>query len=108
MEAQLRRSLPRQFANWSGTYVIEADPERRWRDCRVIDISSLGAGLELLDAPPEAMEGHRISVAVYLQGEIRNTRPTRGGQLRVGTQFIELSVEDRRYLTSLAGLGAHW
>jgi hypothetical protein len=105
---QLRRSLPRQFANWGGTYVVESDPEQRWRDCRVIDISSLGAGFELLDAPPEAIEGQRIFVAVHMRGEIRNSRPSKEGRLRVGTQFIDLTDEERVNLASLTELEALW
>jgi hypothetical protein len=105
---ELRRLLPRQAANWGGTYVVEADPEKRWRDCRVIDISSLGAGFELLDAPPEATEGQRIFVAVHMRGEIRNSRASKGGHLRVGTQFIDLTDEDRVNLASLTELNALW
>lgn len=106
---QLRRALPRQFANWSGTYVVESEPAKRWRDCRVVDISSLGAGLELADAPPEAIEGQLIFVAVHMRGEIRNSRPAASdGALRIGTQFVDLSDKDRAYLSSLQGLHATW
>ena len=48
---QLRRFVPRQFADWDGSYLVATDPERRFRDCRVVDISSAGAGIELLDVP---------------------------------------------------------
>jgi len=108
MDGQLRRALPRQFANWGGTYVIETEPEIRWRDCRVIDISSVGAGFELFDAPPQASEGQRIFVAVHLRGEIRNSRPTMDGRIRVGTQFIDITDEDREHLRSLTRLGVRW
>jgi hypothetical protein len=108
MDAQLRRSLPRQFANWGGTYVIESESEMPWRDCRVIDISSIGAGFELADAPLQAAEGQRIFVAVYLRGEIRNSLPTREGRLRVGTQFIDITDEDRANLRSLTTLDVRW
>lgn len=108
MEAQLRRSLPRQFANWGGSYVIESEPEMRWRDCRVIDISSLGAGFELLDAPPQAAEGQRIFVAVHLRGEIRNARRADESRIRVGTQFVDIADEDRVSLRSLTGLDVRW
>ena len=105
---ELRRSLPRQFANWSGTYVMESEQDKQWRDCRVIDISSLGAGFELLDAPPEATQGQLIFVAVHMRGEIRNSQPTKDGRLRIGTQFVDLSDKDRAYLSSLGGLHATW
>ena len=31
MELRLRRLLPRQFTDWHGRYMIENDPEERWR-----------------------------------------------------------------------------
>jgi len=105
---ELRRTLPRQFTNWSGTYVLEAEQDKRWRDCRVVDISSLGAGFELYDAPPEAIVGQRIFVAVHMRGEIRNSRPAKDGRVRVGTRFIDLSDDDRAYLSTLTGLDATW
>jgi len=108
MDTQLRRALPRQFADWGGTYIIESDPDMQWRDCRVIDISSMGAGFELLDAPRQATEGERIFVAVHLRGEIRNARPTHQGRLRVGTQFVDIADEDRVSLRSLTGLDVCW
>ena len=67
---QLRRFIPRQFADWDGTYLVVDDPEQRFRDCRVVDISSAGAGIELLDAPPQITEGNRLFVVVHLQAEI--------------------------------------
>jgi hypothetical protein len=106
--SQLRRSLPRQFANWSGTYVVESEQAKRWRDCRVVDISSLGVGLELSDPPPEAIEGQLIFVSVHMRGEIRNSRPANDGALRIGAQFVDLSDQDRAYLLELQGLNAAW
>jgi hypothetical protein len=49
---QLRRVLPRHLTDWGGRYMIEGDPDARWRDCRVLDISSAGAGIELLGLAP--------------------------------------------------------
>jgi len=105
---QLRRFLPRQFVDWSGTYLVEGDAERRWRDCRVIDVSTAGIGLDLLDAPPEAAEGHRIFVGLHLQAEIRDLRPANDDHLRVGAQFVNLTDAERAYLDSLTGLDARW
>lgn len=105
---QLRRFLPRQFADWRGVYLIESDLERRWRDCRVVDISSGGAGVELADPPEIPMEGSRIFLAVHLQGEIRHSGPGRHGSVRVGAQFVELSEKEKAYLASLGDLDARW
>jgi hypothetical protein len=108
MAYELRRFLPRQFADWPGTYIIEDDHEQRSGDCRIIDISSAGAGLELFDEQDEAREGRRIIVAVHLRGEIRNARPGRHGHHRVGIQFADTTDAERAYLSSLTQLEAHW
>lgn len=108
MILQLRRLLPRQFADWRGIYLIESDPERRWRDCRVVDISSAGAGVELFDPPEVPLESSRIFLAVHLQGEIRHAGPSRHGGVRVGAQFVELSETEKAYLASLGDIDARW
>jgi hypothetical protein len=105
---ELKRFVPRQFADWNGTYLIDSDSTEHWRDCRVIDISSAGAGLELLDASSEVSVGQRIFVAVHLQGEIRHSTVRREGVLRVGTQFINLTNAERTYLESQERLAVHW
>jgi hypothetical protein len=108
MAHELRRFLPRQFADWPGTYCIDSGTEPVWGDCRVIDISSVGAGLDLNGAPDHAQEGHRIFVAVHLRGEIRNARAGKNGGHRVGIQFADLSAAQRAYLASLTQLEARW
>jgi len=85
----LRRFLPRQFADWSGTY-------------------RAGADLELLDAPTDVVVGAQILVAIQLEGEIRNARTTRVGHIRVGTQFVNLSDAERLFLQSQEQLAVHW
>ncbi len=105
---ELKRFVPRQFADWNGTYLVHSDPAERWRGCRVIDISSAGAGIELLDAPPDVAVGERIFVTVHLQGEIRNSTLTKEGVVRVGTQFINLTGAERSYLESQERLAVHW
>ena len=105
---ELRRFMPRQFADWSGNYLVESDSETRWRYCRVVDISSAGAGLELREAPAQTAEGDRIFIAVHLQAEIRNVRPTPNGLVRAGTQFVNLTEAERVYLESQETLAVHW
>jgi hypothetical protein len=105
---ELRRFLPRQFADWGGIYRLDTDSNGRWRDCRVIDICSAGAGLELLDAPADVVIGGQILVAVQLEGEIRNARMTKDGHLRVGTQFVNLTDAERLFLESQEKLAVHW
>jgi hypothetical protein len=103
---QLRRLLPRQFADWAGTCMIEDDPERGWRDCRVVDISSAGVGIELVNAPPALREGSCIFLAIHLRGVVRHAGTTKHGRLRLGAQFVDLSEEEREYLESVGELDA--
>jgi hypothetical protein len=106
--SEIRRLLPRQFADWRGKYNFEGDPVERWRDCRVIDISSAGAGLELIDTNAEEADGRRILIAVHLRGEIRNAAPRKNETLRAGVQFVDLSDAERFYLDSLEEIKALW
>ena len=106
--SEIRRLLPRQFADWRGKYAIEGDPAERWRDCRVIDISSAGAGLELADTSAREAAGQRILIAVHLRGEVRNAVPAKNGALRAGVQFVDLSDAERFYLDSLEEIKALW
>jgi hypothetical protein len=108
MKHQLRRILPRQSTDWRGMALIEGDPDARWRDCRVIDVSSAGAGLELLQTTPQEAEGQNLILAVHLRAAVKNTGPIRGPILRVGTQFVDLSASETAYLASLAKVDAHW
>ena len=105
---QLRRLLPRHFTDWRGRYMIEGDPDERWRDCRIVDLSSAGAGLELLDANPEETAGKRIVITLQFCGEVRHAEPVRNKRLRTGVQFVDLTDEHRVYLQSLAELEAVW
>ncbi len=105
---QLRRLLPRHFTDWRGRYMIEGDPEGRWRDCRIVDMSSAGAGLELLDANPEETAGKSIFIALQFRGEVRHSESVKSQRLRTGVQFVDLTEEHRVYLQSLAELEAVW
>ena len=88
--------------------MIEGDPDQRWRECRVVDISAIGAGLELRDAKPEETRGKRIILAVQLTAEVRYTREDDEAGLRVGAQFVELSDAERAYISSLVEGGTRW
>ncbi len=105
---QIRRLLPRQFTDWQGKYMFEDDPDQRWRDCRVVDVSSAGAGLQLIDTSEDEIVGERVLLAVHLRGVLRNAGPGRAGGLRVGIQFIDLTDGERHYLESLKELQVAW
>ncbi|HXW81157.1 MAG TPA: PilZ domain-containing protein [Acidimicrobiales bacterium] len=109
MEHQRRRLIPRQFVDWEGSYLIEGDPVQHWRDCRVIDISSAGAGLDLMDTTVAEVEGgRRIFVNLRLMGETRHNSETEVDRIRVGIEFVELTEVEQAFLDSLRQLDARW
>jgi PilZ domain len=110
METQIRRLLPRQIVDWSGSFAIEGsgDAQHIWRGCRVIDISAGGAGVEICNPDPDIEVGETLVLALRLRGEIRDTRARYEDRLRVGIQFIDMSERERSYLDSLINLQARW
>ena len=88
--------------------MLEGDPNESWRECKVIDISTAGAGLELLDSVAQELDGHRNILTVQLAGEIRNSGPGRHNGIRAGVQFADLSESERCYLDSIVELKAVW
>jgi len=106
--SELRRLLPRQFADWTAKYAFEDGPEESWHDCRVVDISSAGAGLELPDARMGDPVGHHIILAVHLRGQLRNAGPGRNDGVRAGVQFLGMTRAEHEYLDSLAVLQTKW
>src|SRR6202453_819227 len=88
---QIRRLVPRQFTDWRGKCMFEDDPEQRWRDCRVLDVSSAGAGLTIADVDEDEPVGSRIIVAIHLRGELRNVRSARNEGHRMDIQLVDLT-----------------
>ena len=107
LQNELRRLIPRQFTDWRGRYMLEDDPSHRWRECRVIDVSSAGAGLVLSDTTRDEAEGRHILLAVQLRAVVRNLSESKTG-IRAGTQFVDLSPAEHEYLRSLARIDARW
>jgi hypothetical protein len=92
----LRRRVPRQLAGWSGSCLMEGEPETERRECQVVDISMLGLGLLFQHPSPSTLVGCRISVEVSavddrvnirLEGIVRYATVTSGGGVRVGVEF---------------------
>jgi hypothetical protein len=92
----LRRRVPRQLAGWSGSCLMEGEPDTERRECQVIDISMLGLGLLFQHPSPSTLVGGRISVEVSavddrvnirLEGIVRYATVTSGGGVRVGVEF---------------------
>jgi hypothetical protein len=108
MELRLRRLLPRQFTDWHGRYMIEGDPAEIWRPCRVVDVSTLGAGLELFDTTPDEMVERSIILSIDLRGEVKHAVAAMSEGIRVGIQFEDLSDAETAYVRSLVKLQAMW
>ena len=118
-----RRRAPRvATTGWSGRYIVDDDPGAYWNECRVLDLSVLGVGLEIFpDRPEEASEtliGRRIvvqvqppvgdSVTVRLVGRARNVSPGSAGGTRMGLEFVGLSETERKILEVMELLKVAW
>ena len=108
-----RRRDPREPAGWLGTYMLANHPELGWGKCRILDVSASGVGLELLGPPWPRSESEKSLLVkldanapsdeeiVELPGLVRNCGATSRGFLRVGVEFLGLSSDERRLLTTL-------
>jgi hypothetical protein len=119
-----RRRLPRQQADWHGTYTVERDPIGTWGACEILDISILGIGVELFEGPDlsvgsaDELIGCRIlvqvqtpagaSVTLQMGGEIRYVAKGSRGGTRVGVSFIDLSETEQAILNVLEQMQAVW
>jgi len=108
MELRLRRLVPRQFTDWHGRYMVEGDPDEIWRPCRVVDVSTLGAGLELFETTPDEMAEQRIILSVDLRGEVKHATVGTPDGIRAGIRFEDLSETENAYVQSLVRLQALW
>lgn len=108
MDTQIRRLLPRQVVDWPGAYSVDEDPAGIWGDCRVIDISSGGAGLEIPFPHREVQVGETVLLTIQLRGGVRDSRVRGENRLRVGIEFMGVSERERAYLESLADLHVRW
>lgn len=115
---QRRRRLPREIAGWPGRYRFDGDPENMWGDCQVIDISLLGAGVELFGAVPRDLIGRQLmievetpagaSITIRLSGEARNSARGREGGTRIGIEFTDLSETERSILQVMNHMRIVW
>ena len=109
MADQLRRAVPRQPADWFGFYRFDDADDEPTRCCRVLDISPLGAGLELFATGPNEHLGGLLTVSVELRGHARNVvRDEATHSARVGVEFSVLSDEAKRYIRRLNGVQSRW
>lgn len=110
LKLRRRRAVERQATDWSARYTVDEHPELAWGQCRVIDVSLGGAGLELLGPATDEMVGRHVVLELevaeqvarlHLRGTVRNANPTPGGGIRVGVEFDDLGDIERAILGSL-------
>jgi len=107
--ARLRRAVPRRPADWFGFFRFDDAENDAWRCCRVVDISPLGAGLELFGVVSEDQTDGPITVSIELRGTPRNmTLDAQAHSARVGVEFAELSESAKRYMKTLNGVRSRW
>ncbi len=113
-----RRRVPRQAAGWFGKCLVEDDPQAVWSECRVVDISILGAGIEVFGAPLRNLVGQRLAVevqpsaaaslSIHLVGEIKNVAAAPRGRVRLGMEFIDLTDSERSFVHVLEQMRMAW
>jgi hypothetical protein len=104
-----RRRTPRQPADWFGFYKFDDANDEPTRCCRVLDISPLGAGLELFATGPSEDLNGLITVTVELHGRTRNVVVDKETQTaRVGVEFPILNEAAKSYLRRLNGVRSRW
>jgi len=111
-----RRRAPRQTAGWSGFCHVEGESASGWRDCRVLDISTLGVGIRLQHSKPSELPGRRISVelpavgdsvCVRFEGAVKNVAEAESSiptAVRIGIAFDHLSTTERAILEVLTNI----
>jgi PilZ domain len=104
---QARRVLRREV-DWVTRYMLEGNRDQAWRECRVLDVSRGGAGVELSDTTLDEARAHRVVLefeippaVLRLRGEVRHAGPGSDGSVHVGLEFASLTALERDMLDSL-------
>jgi c-di-GMP-binding flagellar brake protein YcgR len=114
-----RRRAPRvKTPGWAGKFVIEDEPGTGWGDCRILDISLLGLGLELSAPVPADLIGRRVvvhvevagsgSISLRLVGAVKRVGAGEPGSTRAGLEFEGLSEAERSVLQVIEHLKVGW
>lgn len=107
MDDQMKRLHPRQYTDWSAEFALKSRPGE-WRPCRVVDISSAGAGVHLEEVDAAEVEGQEIVVRLVLQGVVRHSTDVGNGSTKAGMEFTDFTEQMRVYLASFSSLQIHW
>jgi hypothetical protein len=101
-----KRREDQWLVRWQGQYMVQGHAALGWFDCRVIDVSRLGAGLELEGPSPASGDRDLIVLlrlsgearSLQLRGHVRNESACDGGTLRVGIEFFDMTPIKRAIL----------
>jgi hypothetical protein len=103
-----RRRAERQSTLWIGRCHIEDEPSDLWRECTIVDVSTLGVGIDFRHPDPIELlglwqdgvlrlDGDRgitvllelvPSVEMTVAGEVRNAGSRPDGLVRAGIEFV--------------------
>jgi len=115
-----RRRLPRQPANWPGSYHFDDDVDVDVDEgsCCVVDVSRMGAGIEIYGDAPADPIGRRLtvdvrgpaggSIGIRMAGDVRNVALSGTGGVRMGVEFVGLSDMEQAILDSLEQMQVAW
>jgi hypothetical protein len=110
-----RRRAERQSALWVGRCHMEGEPSDLWRECTIVDVSTLGVGMNLRHPDPIELLGlwqdgelrldasRRMtvhletdtSIDMPVAGEVRNAGSHPDGFVRAGIEFVGLTEAQR-------------
>ncbi len=109
MPEQFRREIPRQPTDWFGFYRFTNVGHEPSRPCRIIDISTLGAGLELFDISADEQIDGLLSVDIELSGEVQNVvLAEKTKTARVGVNFPNPTQAALEYVEELHKVRGLW
>lgn len=106
-----RRRVPREPAGWHGDYLLMGRRELGWHPCSLLDISELGAALQV--SGPRPAVGDQIVVLlpgfgadqppgeVRLEARVGNVTAEPRGPIRIGVEIDSLDLEQRDALLRL-------
>lgn len=115
---QLRRRAPRVEIDWSGWCNIGGHPESEVHQCRLVDLSLVGMGLELLGDGIGDVVGCRLvldveppgggSIKLHVVGQVVRQEATSEGRTRVGLELCGLSDSEVAVLGVIEQMRMFW
>jgi hypothetical protein len=106
-----RRRISRKRAGWIGTYKLAGQQDEGWFECRVLDYSPTGVGLELFGPHPRhageqviirlELSGRLEGGGVQLPGIVINSTLGASGYPRVGIELRGLGADEYSSLSTL-------